>query len=254
MSTESRATRSSPKRIIGDVAESSTHPNLSEPELASQTDSGTELPPAKLPRLDTEPTQAISAAEPLTVSPPQPDEQASSPSSLEQREPPVRRKIRAFNPAVKAARTRLKQRIAKRTPGPFAGGAVRAKALVGELEKHARQLATDVPTTTAAVETAEADPKEVEPPSTSLFDSIQEDSGEEHKAKRPRTQLEHEEKTEKPHKPSDLPKWDDSFWELLNAGDYPDTHPDDDLLHEEDLPPEARRCPKSVRRLIRNCH
>ena len=63
-----------------------------------------------------------------------------------------------------------------------------------------------------------------------------------------------DEAKEKPNQPSDLPKWDDSFWELLNAGDYPEVHPDDDLLGEEDLPPEARRCPKPIRRLIRNCH
>ena len=41
---------------------------------------------------------------------------------------------------------------------------------------------------------------------------------------------------------------------MLNAHDYPTTNPDDDLLGEEDLPHEARKCPKHVRRLIRNCH
>ena len=40
----------------------------------------------------------------------------------------------------------------------------------------------------------------------------------------------------------------------MNAHDYPDANPDSDLLTEEELPPEAGRCPKPVRRLIRNCH
>ena len=59
----------------------------------------------------------------------------------------------------------------------------------------------------------------------------------------------------KPVKGSDLEPWDDNFYGLLQAADYPTGDPDDDLVQgEEDLPPQARRCPKPVRRLIRNAH
>ena len=51
----------------------------------------------------------------------------------------------------------------------------------------------------------------------------------------------------------DLEPWDDGFFGLLQADDYPTGDPDDDLIQgEDDLLPAARRCPKAVRRLIRN--
>ena len=57
-----------------------------------------------------------------------------------------------------------------------------------------------------------------------------------------------------PGKQPDLRPWDPTFYGLLHAHDYPEGNPDGDLLTEEELPPEARRCPKPVRRLVRNCH
>ena len=236
---------------------------LSEPELAPSMSHPQDesLPPAKLPRVQ-DPAVLQSAADPPKAQPPVPDQQASAPKSLEQKPLLVRRQIRVPNPAVKAARTRLKQRITKRALGPFAGGSVRAKSLVSELEKHAKHLATQVPVTAAPVESQplQSNPSEQEVsvdnrPSSSLFDTLPEHQSnpEEQRTKKQKTQSD-EEAREKPNQPTDLPKWDDSFWELLSASDYPEVHPDDGLLVEEDLPPEARRCPKPVRRLIRNCH
>ena len=56
-----------------------------------------------------------------------------------------------------------------------------------------------------------------------------------------------------PGKQADLRPWDPTFHGLLHAHDYPEGNPDGDLLTEEELPPEARRCPKPVRSFIRNC-
>ena len=59
----------------------------------------------------------------------------------------------------------------------------------------------------------------------------------------------------KPVKGTDLEPWNDGFYGLLQAADYPTGDPDDNLIQgEDDLPPAARRCPKAVRRLIRNAH
>jgi hypothetical protein len=58
----------------------------------------------------------------------------------------------------------------------------------------------------------------------------------------------------KTHK-DDLPQYDDDFYAHLTAEDIPDWNTDDLLVgNDADLPPEARKCPIDVRRIIRNAH
>ena len=90
-------------------------------------------------------------------------------------------------------------------------------------------------------------------PASSLLDTLPGVEPVEQQAKRPRVDAQ-EPPLEKPNSTKDLPKWGDDFYGMLNAHDMPDENPESDLLTEEELPPEARRCPKHVRRLIRNCH
>ena len=58
----------------------------------------------------------------------------------------------------------------------------------------------------------------------------------------------------KMHK-DDLAPYTDDFYSYLTAEDIPDLTTDDLLVgNDADLPPEARKCPIDVRRLIRNAH
>ena len=53
----------------------------------------------------------------------------------------------------------------------------------------------------------------------------------------------------------DLPPYTDDMFAHLTAEDIPDWNTDDLLVgNDADLPPEARRCPVDVRRMIRNAH
>ena len=112
------------------------------------------------------------------------------------------------------AKQRLKQRLSRRALGPLAGGSVRAKKLLSELDKAAKDLATEIPPNTATARASvDDDPTqgmESQPaPATTLMDSLGESPGEseEHKAKRARLEpgLEH------PHKVEDSKPWDPCF-------------------------------------------
>ena len=53
----------------------------------------------------------------------------------------------------------------------------------------------------------------------------------------------------------DLEPYVDDFYSHLTAEDIPDWNTDDLLIGaDENLPPEARKCPVDVRRMIRNAH
>jgi hypothetical protein len=113
-------------------------------------------------------------------------------------------------------------------------------------------LATEIPPNTATAQASTEDNSTEGKPATNLMDSFEpaEPEPEEHKSKKAKLS----EGLEHPHKAKDLKPWDPTFYGFMNAHDYPQFDPDDDLVCEEELPPEARRCPKAVRRLIRNCH
>ena len=78
---------------------------------------------------------------------------------------------------------RLKQRLSRRALGPLAGGSVRAKKLLSELDKAAKELATEIPPNTATARaSADDDPTtqgmESQPaPATTLMDSFGESPG-----------------------------------------------------------------------------
>ena len=111
---------SGPKRIIADITQ-----QLPEPE-ASKISTPTSLtePPSKVPRIE-------SAAEPPQVTPPEAPAGAEEPSILTQpltQELAVPQKVRrTINPAIKAAKQRIKRNVTKRSLAPHAGGMVRAK-------------------------------------------------------------------------------------------------------------------------------
>ena len=95
-------------------------------------------------------------------------------------------------PSCKIAKQRLKQRVSRRALGPLAGGSVRAKKLLSELDKAARELAPEIHPNTAAAHASEDDDltqgMESQPtPATTLMDNLREPpETEEHKSKRPR--------------------------------------------------------------------
>ena len=48
--------------------------------------------------------------------------------------------------------------------------------------------------------------------------------------------------------------WPDDYYAFLTGEDIPDVTPEADLLGGEELTPEARKCPESVRNMIRVAH
>ena len=186
----------------------------------------------------------------------------------------------------------LRKKVIKNLPKarkhPYAGGSARSQALLDNIRKiirtkNERRTGKAPPDLFAPLDTikyGDAPHATEQAPALGELDTQAESSGltaeventttegtlpttrEAPEAKRPRTTdtddlWKNEEKPEltKPTKGSDLEPWDDHFYGLLQAADYPTGDPDDDLvLGEEDLPAQARRCPKSVRRLIRNAH
>ena len=48
--------------------------------------------------------------------------------------------------------------------------------------------------------------------------------------------------------------WPDDNYAFLTGEDIPDVTPEADLIGGEELPPEARKCPESVRNMIRVAH
>ena len=48
--------------------------------------------------------------------------------------------------------------------------------------------------------------------------------------------------------------WPDDYYAFLTGEDIPDVTPESDLIGEEELPPEARKCSESVRKMIRVAH
>ena len=93
-----------------------------------------------------------------------------------------KRTIRTPSPAVKIVKQRLKQRLSRRALGPLAGGSVRAKKLLSELDKAAKELATEIPPNTATARASvDDDPTQgMEPlptPATTLMDSLGESPG-----------------------------------------------------------------------------
>ena len=48
--------------------------------------------------------------------------------------------------------------------------------------------------------------------------------------------------------------WPDDYYAFLTGEDIPDVSPESDLIGGEELPPEARKCPEAVRKMIRVAH
>ncbi len=48
--------------------------------------------------------------------------------------------------------------------------------------------------------------------------------------------------------------WPDDYYAFLTGEDIPDVTPEADLIGGEELPPEARKCPEAVRKMIRVAH
>ena len=117
------------------------------------------------------------------------------------------------------------------------------------MDKAAKELATEIPPNTATAHASTEDDSIQGKPATNLMDSFEgppaEPEPEEHKSKKAKLS----EGFEHPHKAKDLKPWGPTFYGLMNAHDYPQFDPDDDLLCEEELPPEARRCPKSSKKI-----
>ena len=122
-----------------------------------------------------------SAAVPATVVPPEAPPAAETPSSLAQplskSLAPSTRKTRIINPAVKAARVRLKRNVTQRSLAPIAGGSVKAKQMLKELEEAAEkhglskeEITPNVATTDKVEDSERAAQKEQEQ-ATSLLDS-----------------------------------------------------------------------------------
>ena len=57
----------------------------------------------------------------------------------------------------------------------------------------------------------------------------------------------------KKHK-DDTKPWDDDMFAFLTGEDYAPDMAADDLIAPEALPPEARKCPEHLRRMVRNAH
>ena len=48
--------------------------------------------------------------------------------------------------------------------------------------------------------------------------------------------------------------WPHDYYAFLTGEDIPDVTPEPDLIGGEELPPEARKCPESIRKMIRVAH
>ena len=151
----------------------------------------------------------------------------------------------------KDLRKRALERIAQRhqrRQGPYAGGTGRARELIPtgnvELPINTNPIASEVRVpgiATSMAEDAGPLPAPVPPEQERRSGTQQPGTGQRDRIRN--------------HRAYDLTPYQDDFFSFLNCEDYPNWHPEDDLIIEEsDLPPEARKCPKEVRRLIRNAH
>ena len=138
--------------------------------------------------------------------------------------------------------------MTKRSLAPHAGGMVKAKEMMHELDQAARLHGMEPPVIPLTVATTETIPEEERQASSLTREHTPEHSAEDaQSSKKARTDPD----LQAPGKQPDLKPWDPTFYGLLHAHDYPEGNPDSDLLTEEELPPEAT---SFLRRLIRNCH
>ena len=168
LQTEQEA--SGPKRIIADITPESA-PALakaSEPESADSAG-----PPQKLPRIEPDSAAGPPRAVPPTALPgaEAPKDDSSLTQPMTKPISPPTRKLRRIDPAVKAARVRIKRNVTARSLTPFAGGKAKAKKMLKELEAEAARHGLDREPISPNVATTEAKETEEAPPSTSLLDN-----------------------------------------------------------------------------------
>ena len=150
------------------------------------------------------------------------------------------------------------QRTKRTGQATYAGGLKRARQLLG------RRLLQRLDPTTNPVEEVPSSPISdiQEPPSGNPIPEghstpVREDQPQEERRPRgrpPNPRPVQQPKRRRMHK-DDLDPYPDDFFAHLTAEDIADWNADDLLVGgDADLPPEARRCPTSVRRVIRNAH
>ena len=202
------------------------------------------LQPLQTPSSSSQDTMPTPIGTPFSFGPPQ----AAAPQPEQQARTPQARK---FTQAVRAGRQRIPQ------ARPFAGGIERARRMLGHRLLQGLNPNTNPAETVPASESENMREKdfgerqeEPEIPGPVTSASIPSSS-----STAPDTAARESARKKVRRHPHDLDPYPDDFFAHLTAEDIPDWNTDDLLIGgDADLPPEARKCPVDVRKMIRNAH